>query len=163
MADLDPRAPRPYHRSVAASPHNGDRQAGNERPVEGRLSRWTGFWRRTEPKPAENPDLLVALWKAAWSKGAAAGWNALKLDANPYGSGRERLAWDAGWRWSQHNPDRRNDGTQRMAHRYRRADDSTPHLTRTLRLGAVGVSVFLLSRALHRWAKAAPRTKPDAR
>jgi hypothetical protein len=97
-------------------------------------------------------DALVAAWKAAWMKGAHARWQDKPSETNPHAAGQERSAWDAGWRWAQQNPDRRND-MSRLAHRRRRADDSSAPMTRALQLTAVGVTVFWVSRALHRWAR----------
>jgi hypothetical protein len=118
----------------------------------GLLSRWTPFWRR-KPRPVIDTDALVAAWKAAWMKGAHARWNAKLSNANPYATGQERSAWQAGWRWAEQHPDRRSYDPSRLAHRLRRADDSTTPLTRALQLTAMGVTVFWVSRALHRWAR----------
>jgi ribosome modulation factor len=95
----------------------------------------------------------VAAWKAAWLKGAHGGWHAEPSNANPYTTGQERSAWEAGWRWAQQNPDRRKNGAPRLAHRHRRALDSPAPLTRALQLSAMGVTVFWISRAIHRWAR----------
>ena len=89
-------------------------------------------------------------------QGAHAAWDARPADANPHQTGQARSAWHAGWRWAQHNPDRRKDDA-RLAHRHRRANDSTQNLSRALQLGAVGVTVFWLSRALTRWARSPRR------
>lgn len=102
-------------------------------------------------------DAIVAAWKTAWITGAQAAWEAQPSDANPYAGGQQRSAWDAGWRWAQHNPDRRSHGALRLAHPHRRTSDATPPLTRALQLGAVGVTVFWVSRTLHRWARGSQR------
>jgi hypothetical protein len=141
---------------VLSSVSDGDAPAAINAPTHGRGSRWALFWRRHSPQPGDNPDLLVANWKAAWSNGARAQWKAVSSDANPHATGQERLAWDAGWRWAEQNPDRRNQRVPRLAHRRRRASDSTPHITRTLGLGAIGLTVFLISQALTRWGRRAP-------
>ena len=124
-------------------------------PAQGGLSRWAGLWRRRQPASGMDTDVLVATWKAAWLKGAQGQWEAASSEANPYAAGHERMAWEAGWRWAQQNHDRRNNGVPRLAHRRRRAGDSTAPLTRALQVGAMGVTVFWVSRALHRWAKGA--------
>jgi hypothetical protein len=138
---------------VLSSASDGDAPAAIGPPTHGRGSRWAPFWRRHGPRPADNPDHVVALWKAAWLNGANARWKAVPSEANPHANGQERRAWDAGWRWAEQNPDRRSHRVSRLAHRRRRASDSTPHLTRALGLSALGVTVFLISRALHRWGK----------
>ena len=119
-------------------------------------TRWTGFWRLSDSAPVASTDALVAAWKTAWKTGARSAWEAQPAEANPHAAGPQRSAWDAGWCWAQHNPDRRK-GTPRLAHRQRRANDSTPHLTRALQLGAMGVTVFWVTRALHRWARGRQR------
>ena len=141
---------------VLSSVSAGDAPAAINPPTHGRGSRWALFWRRHSSGPGDNADLLVAKWKAAWLNGAKARWKALSSDANPHATGQERLAWDAGWRWAEQNPDRRSHQVSRVAHRRRRASDSTPHLTRALGVSAVGVTVFLISRALHRWGRRPP-------
>lgn len=140
---------------VLPSASDGDVPRAIKVPAQVGWNRWTGFWRRRDPRSETNTDALVAAWKAAWSKGAQAQWEATLSDANPYAAGQERMAWDAGWRWAQQNPDRRNHGLPRLAHRRRRASDSTAPLARALQVGAMGVTVFWVSRALHRWAKGA--------
>jgi hypothetical protein len=134
---------------TAASP--GETGNGTTTPGERGLRRWTALWRR-RTSPVVDTDALVAAWKAAWMNGARAHWEAKASGANPHATGQERSAWDAGWRWAQQNPDRRNHHTPRLAHRRRRATDSTAPLTRALQVTAMGVTVFWVSRALHRWA-----------
>jgi len=142
---------------VLSSESAGDSPKWNTTPTERGWTRWTAFWRHGNSASVANTDALVAAWKAAWMTGAHARWKARPSDANPHATGRQRSAWDAGWRWAQQNPDRRNSGTPRLAHRRRRANDSTAPLTRALQVGAVGVTVFWVSRALHRWARDARR------
>jgi hypothetical protein len=141
---------------VLSSASDGDAPKNNAAPAARKWTRWSAFWRHNSATVV-NTDALVAAWKAAWLKGAQAAWEAKPADANPRATTQERSAWDAGWHWAQHNPDRRKHGTPRLAHRHRRANDSTPHLTRALQLGAVGVTVFWVSRALHRWAQGGQR------
>lgn len=154
--ELDPLATIRTIALVLSSASDGEAPEGKG-PTGRRWTRWTGFWRLSDSGPGESTDALVAAWKAAWLTGAQAAWDAQPAEANPHAASPERSAWDAGWRWAEHNPDRRTRGTSRLAHRHRRANDSTPHLTRALQLGAVGVTVFWVSRALHRWARGAHR------
>jgi hypothetical protein len=143
--------------SVPSSASDGDAPKGITTLTERRWIRWPEFWRHADSESVVNTDAIVAAWKAAWMKGAQAAWETRPAHANPHATGQERSAWDAGWRWAQQNPDRRNHGTPRLAHRHRRALDSTGPLTRALQLGAVGVTVFWVSRALHRWARGTQR------
>src|SRR5262245_25691034 len=93
------------------------------------LSRWWDRWRRRPPTPAQSPDVVVAAWKTAWLQGANAAWGPQRSHMNPYESGPQRSAWDAGWRWAGRNPDRRNHAAERIAHPHRRATDAlTPSL-----------------------------------
>lgn len=145
---------------VLPSAFDGDVARTLKVPAQVVWSRWTGLWRRRHAESGMDTDVVVAAWKAAWSKGAQAQWKAAPSDANPYAAGQERMAWEAGWRWAQQNPDRRNHGMPRLAHRRRRTSDSTTPLTRALQVGAMGVTVFWVSRALHRWATGA-RQNPN--
>jgi hypothetical protein len=125
-------------------------------PFPAGWNRWTGLWRRSAGRHPVDPvstDAIVAAWKAAWLKGAEGGWRAEPSNANPYSNGQERSAWDAGWRWAQKNPDRRTSSIPRLAHPHRRAVDTTVPLKRALQLSAAGVTVFWVSRTLHRWAR----------
>jgi hypothetical protein len=144
-AELDATGPRHTIACVLSYPSSGKASTG--------LGLWIGFWRRKKSAPVDDTDALVAAWKAAWMEGAQALWRATPSEANPHAAGQERSAWEAGWRWAQQNPDRRNHDTPRLAHRYRRAGDSNHPITRALQLTAVGMSVFWVSRALHRWAR----------
>jgi hypothetical protein len=146
-AELDATSPRHTIALVLSSPSNVKASNG--------LGRWTGFWRRKKSAPVDDTDMLVAAWKAAWMEGAQAGWQAKTSEANPHAAGQGRSAWEAGWRWAQQNPDRRNHDTPRLAHRHRRVSDSNRPITRALQLTAVGISVFWVSRALNRWARGA--------
>jgi hypothetical protein len=141
---------------VPSSAADGEAPEGSTTNGSRRWTAWTGFWRQKSSEPL-NTDALVAAWKAAWMQGADAAWEAQPADANPHPTGQARSAWHAGWRWAQHNPDRRKHDAPRLAHRYRRTNDSTPRLTRALQVGAMGVTVFWVSRALHRWARGSRR------
>ena len=117
------------------------------------VSRWTAFWRPRRQADEEPPtqDALVASWKTAWTQGAQARWSDQSSASNPYPSGHERSAWEAGWRWATRNPDRRSREMQRLAHPRRRADDAQPHLRRAIKLSVAGLTVFGLSKLVHRW------------
>jgi hypothetical protein len=93
-------------------------------------------------------------------KGASAAWAPPRPAANPYVAEMERAAWDAGWKWASQNPNRRANRAPRFAHPLRRAADATfsASLKRAAAVGATGVTVYALSRALRRWLH---RTKPD--
>jgi hypothetical protein len=125
--------------------------------------KWWAPWegrRGRRLSPAREPDALVAAWKAAWLKGASAAWAPLLPAPNPYTAEMERAAWDAGWKWASQNPNRRAGRAPRFAHPLRRATDRTfsASLKRAAAVGATGVTVYALSKALRRWL---PRTKPD--
>jgi hypothetical protein len=100
----------------------------------------------------------VAMWKVAWVKGARAYWAGALHSAQPYASPPGNIAWDAGWHWAEQNPDRRKEAVPRLAHRRRRATDPMPHLARAVQVGAVGLTLYGLSRSLRRLI--APRRKP---
>jgi ribosome modulation factor len=116
-------------------------------------SGWTRFWQPRRKSQSPNPDTLVASWKTAWAHGAEARWTDKSSGGNPYTTGHERSAWEAGWRWAARNPDRRTRAVPLVAHHRRRATDAAPHLTRALQLGVAGLTVFGISRALHRWMR----------
>jgi len=142
---------------VLSSGSDGDVPKNNVASAGRKWTRWSAFWRHNDSATVVNTDALVAAWKTAWMNGAQEAWRSMPSGANPHATGQERSAWDAGWRWAQQNPDRRTYGTPRLAHRHRRANDSTAPFTRALQLGAMGVTVFWVSRALHRWARGAQR------
>lgn len=142
---------------MLSSASDGDAPKNNAAPAGRRWTQWSALWRHNNSAVVVNTDALVAAWKTAWMNGAQAAWRAMPSGANPHPTGQERSAWDAGWRWAQQNPDRRTNGTPRLAHRHRRANDSTAPLTRALQLGAMGVTVFWVSRALHRWVRGTQR------
>ena len=54
---------------VLSSISDGAAVAATNAPTHSRWSRWARFWRRQSPRPGDNPDLLVATWKAAWLSG----------------------------------------------------------------------------------------------
>jgi hypothetical protein len=122
------------------------------------LPKWWARLTRRGASADVSPDVRVSQWKTAWMAGANARWAAHPARANPYTPGPERSAWDAGWDWASRNPDRRQNQTERAAHRRRRATDSTLAVKRAVGLGAVGVTLYAISRVLRRWARnAEPR------
>jgi hypothetical protein len=117
-------------------------------------SRWWDKWRRRPSSTDPNPDVLVAEWKTAWLEGAQAAWAPQRLYNNPYTSGAQRSAWDAGWRWAGRNPDRRSKQVPLIAHPHRRQADTTlTPLKRAAALGATGVTIYAISRVLQRWRR----------
>jgi hypothetical protein len=122
--------------------------------------RWWNRWRRGRPTADSNPDVAVAAWKTAWLEGAHAAWATQRVYSNPYAQGAERSAWDAGWRWAAHNPDRRDrHNNSRLAHPHRRASDSAlcPSLKRAAAVGATGVTIFAISRLIRRLSRGSAR------
>ena len=93
-------------------------------------------------------------------KGASAAWASSRPAVNPCVAEMERAAWAAGWKWASQNPNRRAGRAPRFAHPLRRATDATfsASLKRAAAVGATGVTVYALSKALRRWLH---RTKPD--
>jgi hypothetical protein len=101
---------------------------------------------------AAEADARVAAWKLAWLEGAKAAWDPDRRTTNPYTDGLERSAWAAGWNWAGQNPDRRSTKNERIAHPRRRSTDSNlpRNLKRAAAVGATGVTIFAISRAV-RW------------
>jgi hypothetical protein len=116
-------------------------------------SRWM-FWHRSRAADDLEADARVELWKATWLKGAQSAWQQSSA-SNPYASGLERSAWNAGWRWAQEHPDRRAREVSRLAHPRRRAGDRTVQgsLKRAAAIGATGLTVLAISTAVRRWMK----------
>jgi hypothetical protein len=126
------------------------------------LLNWWAAWRhrlQTLSDSNSNPDARVDRWKAAWLRGASTRWTPDAPAINPYSSSVEHAAWQAGWEWAGHNPDRRVNRTPRIAHRRRRATDATlpSSVKGAVGLGVAGVTVYAMSRALRRWMQARPR------
>jgi ribosome modulation factor len=153
--DLDRFVLRSYDAQVSSPARRGVTADALDRRPGDQSSRWMMFW-RTRRQEAPNPDLIVASWKTAWSQGAQARWGDHSSASNPYTSGHERSAWEAGWRWATRNPDRRTVGIPRLAHPRRRASDSQPHLRRAIKLSVAGLTVFGLSKLLQRWISTPP-------
>ena len=91
--------------------------------------------------------------------GATAAWSADPATSNPHNperSGLEHAAWEAGCKWAREHADRRHSDALRLAHPHRRASDAklTLSLKRAAALGATGVALYAVSRAMRRWRKA---------
>jgi hypothetical protein len=115
------------------------------------VSRWPSFWRSRRQQEEPTPDAIVASWKTAWSHGAQARWSEQSAGSNPYSSGHERSAWEAGWRWAARNPDRRSREQMLLAHPLRRAGDTPPHIRRAIKLSVAGLTLLGISKLVHRW------------
>jgi hypothetical protein len=124
-------------------------------------SKWWARWGGRRVPPSPQPDALVATWKAAWLEGANAGWAPRLSATNPRAAQMERAAWDAGWKWASQNPNRRANRAPRFAHPRRRATDATlsASLKRAAAVGATGVTLYAISKALRRWSR---RARSDA-
>jgi hypothetical protein len=116
---------------------------------------WAAWWHRGRTPSNANPDARVDLWKSAWLRGANTRWMSPSPCTNPYAPGMEHSAWQAGWEWAGHNPDRRLNRTPRIAHRRRRATDAkVPSSVKgAVGLGVAGVTAYAMSRALRRWIR----------
>ena len=118
---------------------------------------------RDRESAAAEADARVAAWKLAWLEGAKSAWATDRRTTNPHTDGLQQSAWAAGWNWAGQNPDRRAMKPERLAHPNRRYTDSS--LPRTLKraaaVGATGVTLFAITRAVRRWLRA-PRvaTRP---
>ena len=84
-------------------------------------------------------------------------WQHQNKATNPYDSGMQRAAWNAGAKWAGENPDRRTNGAGRFAHPQRRAyDTKLPYmLKRAVAVSATTLTLYAISRTLWR-AKATP-------
>ena len=117
-------------------------------------SRWM-FWHRGRSAEELEADARVERWKATWLEGAQSAWQLQSSASNPYTTGLERSAWNAGWTWAQEHPDRRDREASRLAHPRRRAADRTVQasLKRAATIGATGLTVLAISTAVRRWMK----------
>ena len=106
---------------------------------------WSPWWLRTNSSRAE---AQVALWKAAWLRGADTVWYQ-KGRTNPYDSEMQRAAWDAGAKWARENPNRRTNRAPRFAHPWRRAGDSKlpAMLKRAVAVSATSLTLYAISKA----------------
>ena len=118
-------------------------------------AKWWTRWRLT--RNSSGAEAQVALWKAAWLRGANAVWQHQTKATNPYNAEMQRAAWHAGAKWARENPDRRTSSTRRFAHPRRRAADAKlpTMLKRAVAVSATSLTLYAISKTL--W-----RTKPAA-
>jgi hypothetical protein len=111
--------------------------------------KWWTRWRLT--RNSSRAEAQVALWKAAWLRGANAVWHQHGA-TNPYDSEMPRAAWDAGAKWAGDNPDRRTNRGPRFAHPRRRADDSKlpGMLKRAVAVSATSLTLYAISKAFRK-------------
>ena len=114
--------------------------------------RWDSFWRR-RAAPTVDPDATFKIWKKSWVEGANARWAGVSSSAGPHTWRFSHAAWDAGWSWAGQNPDRRKATVLRLAHRRRRATDVPSRLPRLLKMGALGIAVYGVSRSVQMWVR----------
>lgn len=94
----------------------------------------------------EFPQDPVQAWQVSWDVGARARWTSNSAHANPYRSGSRRArAWAAGWRWAEHQPDRRATVRVRLAHPHRRRTDTPSPLLESARTAGIGVSMLVVA------------------
>jgi hypothetical protein len=98
------------------------------------------------PKPNDDSDAFVEMWKRAWLSGADAAW-ATNPAANPHANDPARAAWQAGWNWA--HPDRRTRDHLRLAHSNRRATDPG-RIPRAVKIGVFGLGLLAASRWIWR-------------
>jgi hypothetical protein len=121
-------------------------------------AKWWTRWRLM--RNASRAEAQVALWKAAWLRGANTVWQHQNVATNPYDSGMQRAAWDAGATWAREHPDRRTNRAPRFAHPRRRAGDSKfpATLKRAVAVSATSLTLYAMSKAFRK----ARRTPGDA-
>jgi len=100
------------------------------------------------PKPADDSDAFVEMWKRAWLSGADAAW-ATNPATNPHANEPARAAWRAGWDWAKDHPDRRTRDHLRLAHSNRRATDPG-RIPRAVKIGVLGLGLLAASRWMWR-------------
>jgi len=124
--------------------------------VEQSSAKWWIPWRRTSH--SSRADAKVALWKAAWLRGANAVWKHEDKSPNPYASEMERAAWHAGAKWARENPDRRTNRTPRFAHSRRRASDAKlpAVLKRTVAVSVTSLTLYAISKTVWRASRTSP-------
>ena len=113
-------------------------------------SKWS--LRQAAPKPTDDSDAFVQMWKSAWLSGADACWTTSPL-LNPHAEDPARAAWQAGADWAKDHPDRRNKHHLRLAHPNRRATDPERRVPRAVKIGAVGIGLVAASRWVWRTLK----------
>ena len=109
------------------------------------------------PKPTDESDAFVEMWKSAWLSGADASW-ATTPAINPHADDPERAAWQAGSDWAKAHPDRRTRHHLRLAHSNRRATDPGRRIPRAVKIGVFGFGFLAASRWVWRSLR---RPKPD--
>jgi hypothetical protein len=97
------------------------------------------------PKPTDESDAFVEMWKSAWLSGADAFW-ANKDAINPHTDDPARAAWQAGFHWAKNHPDRRTRDHLRLAHSNRRATDPGRRIPRAVKIGVFGFGLLAASR-----------------
>ena len=123
-------------------------------------ARWWTRWRlKKKSSPA---DEQVALWKAAWLRGANAVWQQQNKATNPFDSEMQRAAWQAGAKWARENPNRRTNGTSRFAHPQRRASDAKlpTVLKRAVAVSATTLTLYAISKTLWRMKRTSDDETP---
>jgi hypothetical protein len=100
------------------------------------------------PKPTDESDAFVEMWKSAWLSGADAAW-ATHPATNPHANDPARAAWQAGWDWAKDHPDRRTRDHLRLAHSNRRATDPG-RIPRAVKIGVLGLGLLAASRWMWR-------------
>ena len=100
------------------------------------------------PKPTDDSDAFVEMWKRAWLSGADAAW-ATNPATNPHANDPARAAWQAGWDWAKDHPDRRTREHLRLAHSNRRATDPG-RIPRAVKIGVFGLGLLATSRWIWR-------------
>lgn len=116
-------------------------------PRDDRTAAGTKRWRLLGPwRRPDRQEVLVQTWKDAWVRGAKARWAGTPTDKNPYDARTTRgVAWFAGWRWADRQPDRRAARPIRLAHPHRRNTDVVSRLIRHAPTEAVGLSMVALA------------------
>ena len=118
-------------------------EASAQTPRDGRKSLLDRLW----PRPSANDDdAHVMRWKREWASGAEARWAGKPPGDNPHDAGSPfAMAWRAGWRWADQQPNRREPSVVRFAVPQRRASDRVSPLRRSAQAGAVGLSALALA------------------
>ena len=100
------------------------------------------------PRPSDESEAFVEMWKGAWLSGADAAW-ANTPAANPHANDPARAAWQAGSDWAKAHPNRRTQDHLRLAHSNRRATDPR-RIPRAVKIGVFGLGLLAASRWMWR-------------